>query len=216
MKNILDNSVLVLNSGWQAISFCTMQKALERMNSSKSPRKALKIEYWKNEDGTYDFDKITEMIPLAWEEWIDLPLREFEEECIRTPKSEIRPIRTIICTKYSRMPIKTFRATKRNIYEASNGKDYWTGEDLPFKQATLDHLHPRSKGGGNTWTNLAITSSKVNRLKNDMSVKEFEEKHGYKPHYKLKEPKPVPATLLIKEALFHDWRPFLLNNAKHE
>lgn len=211
--NILNRKVLVLNAAWLPTGTKTVKKVLEDMNSSRKPHKALKIEYALDQHGQPDFSKPVEVIPLAWAEWITLNPRPHDEHVIRTPKLEIRvPTVAIVGSDYNKLPVKTFRPTKKNIYERYGGKDYWTGEQLSYKDCTLDHVHARSKGGYNSWDNLAPTSGKINRLKADMPAEEFTKKYGYKPQYRLHEPPPVTAQVLIAE-ICPDWSMFLVKGS---
>lgn len=184
------------------------------MNSSRHPKKALKIEYIKNKDGTFDFSAPTEVLPLAWNEWITLAPREFDEDSIRTVKMELRiPTVVIVGSRYNKLPVKTFRPTKRNIYNHYGGRCIWTNEIVPYKDATIEHMHPRSRGGDNSWKNLAIAAPQPNREKADRTPEEF----GVKPKYKLSEPTPVTAQMLIR-ATNPDWAIFLShtnNDKKH-
>lgn len=183
------------------------------MNSSKTPKKAIKMEFFQLPDGSYDLNAPTEFLALDWVDWINIPLRPYDpESSVRTAKLEIRAPQVVICSKYNKVPPKTFRPTKKNLYERYGGRCIWTGEIVPYKQATIEHMHPRSKGGKNTWKNLAIAAPKLNRKKSDKSVEEFVSETGMKPKYKLSEPPATSVALLIKEALHPEWRPFLLNN----
>jgi len=209
MHNVINNKVLILNAAWLPIGVLSAKKVLEDMNSSRHPKKAIKIEYLIKKNGEPDYTNPTEIIPLAWDEWVTLCPRECDEDSIRTVSMEIRiPTVAIVGSNYNKLPIKTFRPTKKNLYDKYEGKDFWTGEKLSYCETTIDHIHPKSKGGNNSWGNLAITSAKINRLKSDMDAKEFTIRHGYKPQYKLKNPQPVTAHVLIK-TLNPDWGIFL-------
>jgi hypothetical protein len=209
MYNILNNKVLILNSAWLPIGTLTVKKTLEDMNSSRHPKKAIKIEYLVKKNGEPDYANPTEIIPLAWNEWVTLSPRGFDDCSINTISMEIRvPTVAIVGSNYNKLPIKTFRPTKKNLYDKYNGTDFWTGEKLPYNDTTIDHIHPKSKGGQSGWDNLAITSAKINRLKSDMDAKDFTIKYGYQPQYKLKNPQPVTAHVLIK-TLSPDWGIFL-------
>jgi 5-methylcytosine-specific restriction endonuclease McrA len=203
--NILNRKVILLNAAWLPIGTTTVKNALEDMNSSKQPKKALKIEYLKGENGEYDFSAPSEILPLAWKEWATLSPREFDEDSIRTVSLELRvPTVVIVGSKYNKLPKKTFRPTKRNIYDQYGGRCVWSGEIIPYKSSTIEHMHPRSRGGNNSWSNLALASPELNRLKADRTPEEF----GVVPKYKLKEPKPVTAAFLIKSE-HPDWAIFL-------
>jgi hypothetical protein len=211
----LNQQVLVLNAAWQAIGTTPLCTALSDMNSSKSPKLAIKIEYFKDEEGNYHLDKPTEIIPLGWDEWITLSPREFDVDVVRTPRLEIRVPTVVITKTYSLMPKKTFKPTSRNVYNMYNGICYWSGEKLSFHDASIEHIISKDEwkkknlpGSPNTWKNLAPAKKKINHLKDNMNPKDFEKKYGYKPQYKLKEPKEVPASILIK-ALQPDWSIFV-------
>jgi len=206
MGNILDKKVLLLNAAWLPIGTATVKSVFEDMNSSRHPKKALKIEYAKNAKGEFDFSAPTEVLPLAWAEWETLSPREFDEDSIHTVKLELRvPTVVIVGSKYNKLPVKTFRPTKRNIYNHYQGKCIWTGEVIPYGSVTLEHMQPRSRGGDNSWKNLALASPEANREKADRTPEEF----GVKPKYKLSEPSPVTAQMLIK-ATNPDWAIFLI------
>ena len=211
MSRILNQRVLVLNAGWLAIGFRPLKKVIEDMNSSRSPKKALKIEYGLTPSGEPDYDNITEMLPLGWDDWVTLLPRHFDEDVIRSARMEVRIPTVVIAPNYNKVPIKRFRATKRNIYERYGGKCAYTGRALSYKEATLDHVNPRSRGGGNTWQNLVLSDGPVNRKKADRTPQEA----GMKLLYKPSEPSPVPMQVLIREALHPDWRPFMTENMKN-
>lgn len=206
MSNILNKSVLVLNKAWLPIATCTVKKAFEDLNSSKQPKKALKIEFLKDSKGNYDFSAPTEILPLAWSEWITIAPREFDEDTIHTTKLELRiPTVIIVGSNYNSLPKKTFRPTKRNLYNHYKGRCVWTGEVIPYKTATLEHMHPKSRGGDGSWKNLALATPELNRKKSDRTPEEF----GMIPKYKLSEPAPVTAAMLI-QAVNPDWGIFLM------
>lgn len=206
MGNILNKPVLVLNRAWQPITTVSVKKAFEDMNSSRHPKKALKIEYPKNADGTFDFSNPTEITPISWEEWINIAPREFDEDSMHTVKLNLRiPTVIIVGSNYDKMPVKTFRPSKKNLYDRYGGKCIWTGKSIPYKKATIEHMIPKSRGGKNCWSNLAIADPELNKKKSDRTPEEF----GMPQHYKLTTPKPTPAYLIIKSILCPDWNIFL-------
>ena len=53
---------------------------------------------------------------------------------------------------------------------------YLTGDPLDLADPSsfeLDHIHPRSKGGGNTLDNLGLTTRESNRAKHNMDLEDF-------------------------------------------
>lgn len=45
---------------------------------------------------------------------------------------------------------------------------------------TVDHVHPRSKGGTNTWTNLVASCQRCNHKKGSRDLAEVQERYGMK------------------------------------
>lgn len=214
MNANIHEPVLVLNAAWLPIGTTPLYKALADMSSSRSPKLALKIEYYE-EDGNYFFDKPTEILPLKWEEWITLSPRPYDAFPIRTPKLEVRAPTIVISKSYDKIPKKIFRPTKRNLYNQYNGVCYWTGKKLSYHEMTIEHIVSKDEwsrsgkeGSPNNWKNLAPAHPKINHLKANMNPAEFQKKHGYKPQYPLKEPKSVPASVLI-QAIKPDWAIFV-------
>lgn len=212
--NISKKSVLVLNANWQAINVVSIETALGDMNSRQNPKVALKIEYAKV-NNEWDFSAQTEITPLNFDEWTAISPRDFDTESIRTSNLVLRVPTVIITKSFNKVPKKTFSPTLKNLFERYGGKCYWTGKDLSLKGSNIEHVISKDEwkkkgkqGSPNSWSNLAPSDPAVNSLKGNMSPEEFTAKHGYKPQYKLSEPKPVPASVLIKE-MYPDWAPFL-------
>jgi len=176
------------------------------MSSSKSPKLALKCEYLVDAKGNPDYSTPTEVIPLKWAEWITLSPRPYDEDCIHTVNLQIRiPTVAIVGSKYNKMPVKTFSCTKKNVFEHYNGVCAYSGKKLTYKSMTLDHVLPKSRKGGSGWDNLVPCDGEINRLKADKTPAEA----GLKLKYKLSEPKPMPAELLIRSVVHPDWLHFL-------
>lgn len=71
--------------------------------------------------------------------------------------------------KYVSYPYKKIPLSKQNIFK----RDNFTCAYCPStKDLTLDHIIPKSKGGGNTWLNLTTCCFKCNAKKGDKSLEE--------------------------------------------
>lgn len=208
----LHKSVLIVNSGGIPVDTTTVQDAISDVYTGS--KRAMKIEYWKDENGQYDFSKCVELLPLNFADWSQLGPREFDEFSIKSAKMEIRVPTVVSAPNFHNLNIKTFKPTRKTMFEHYKGVDYWTGKQIPYGKTTKDHVKAKSKKGGNGWDNLAITSSEINLLKGDMSAEEFTKKYGYKPHYQLSEPKPVTAQSLLK-ILNQDWALFIEKNNRN-
>ncbi len=71
---------------------------------------------------------------------------------------------------YVRVPYKEIPLTRRNILE----RDRHTCQYCRYKgeQLTLDHVLPRSRGGGDTWENLVTACVRCNVKKGNRTPKE--------------------------------------------
>jgi 5-methylcytosine-specific restriction endonuclease McrA len=72
--------------------------------------------------------------------------------------------------QYVRVPYKEIPLTRRNILE----RDRHTCQYCHYKgeQLTLDHVVPRSRGGGDTWENLVAACVRCNVRKGNRTPKE--------------------------------------------
>ena len=76
-----------------------------------------------------------------------------------------RPV-VIRLVTYVRIPRDTHRRkiTRRAVF----ARDNWTCQYCPPRsQLTVDHVVPRSKGGGSTWDNIVAACAPCNRRKGD-------------------------------------------------
>ena len=212
--SILNKPVLIVNSGGIPTGETTVQEAISDVYTGS--KRAMKIEYWKDENGQYDFEKCVELLALIFADWSQLGPREFDESCIKSAKMEIRIPTVVSCPNYHNTNVKTFKPTKSGLLQHYDNTDYWTGEKfVSHKKVTIDHLISKDewkrrglRGSPNNWKNLVPTLEKINRLKSNMNPKDFERIYGYKPHYKLSEPKARPTYHGVKSKHI-DWDMFL-------
>jgi CRISPR/Cas system Type II protein with McrA/HNH and RuvC-like nuclease domain len=73
---------------------------------------------------------------------------------------------------------REFNFTQEDVlsYLTANSICYLTGEKIDLTEPStysLDHIHPVSKGGDNSLSNLGLTLKTVNKSKNDLTVTEF-------------------------------------------
>lgn len=81
------------------------------------------------------------------------------------------PLPTVIRLRhYVQVPYKEIPLTRRNILE----RDRQTCQYCSYKgeQLTLDHVIPRSRGGGDTWENLVTACVRCNVKKGSRTPKE--------------------------------------------
>ena len=98
------------------------------------------------EDGqfaTYDFDTWREL-----SEYRKSHFRQEEDDWVRTVNSEIQVPRVIRLLGYDKLPKQTVKFNRRNIFARDNNQCQYCGKRFPTAELSLDHVVPRSQGGG--------------------------------------------------------------------
>lgn len=71
--------------------------------------------------------------------------------------------------KYVVLPYKRIKATRDNIFKRDGHKCIYCDYN---KDLTIDHVYPRSRGGDNSWENLATCCTRCNSNKGDRTIEE--------------------------------------------
>jgi hypothetical protein len=199
--------VLQLNGNWQPIGCKSVKDAIIAMTSvgEQPPALALDISYEKGEDGEYDFSTPTYMNAVGWEDWTQLEPRNYDF-VVHSSKMTLRVPTVIIAPNFRKMPLCKPSATKSNIYERDGGVCQYTGKKLTKGAGNIDHIHPQSRGGKNTWDNMVWCDKTLNSIKGDRTPDEM----GWTLIRKPKEPIPAPISLKYREAKHPTWIPFII------
>ena len=153
MTDMLNQSlVLVLNRNWQAINTRTPREAFCQMASQ--------VAHGLDIDGE---DRIR---PVAWDEWITLPIRN-GDRAVSTVRGCIRVPAVIVAVNYDRLRKRRPKLNARNIRERGCNRCQYTGRLLLPEEGNLDHIVPRSRGGVDSWENLVWSAKEVNQRKAD-------------------------------------------------
>lgn len=201
--------VLSLNRAWQVIGHRTVKQALIALNGGSAglpPALGLDIAYAKLKDNSWNFDQPVYLNPVAWEEWIELPVREFDF-VVSTPKLQIRVPTVIVSTQFDRMPMRIPRVSRAAIYARDGGVCQYTGEYVGKDGGNLDHIIPRDRGGRDSFENLVwakreVNSRKANRLPHEAGLRLLRRPAA---------PATMPVTATIREPKHPDWRHFLMH-----
>lgn len=209
MSFLNSNNVLVLNSLWQIIGTLTPKKAIvamcsENLNSDVPVAKSIDVQYEVNLDGTLNLEKMINLMPLSFIDWLNVPIRESIDNIVHTSKLQIR-CPTVIVTNYSKMPMKRFKPTKSVLYEMQKGICGYTGELISPKQGNIEHKTPKSFGGDNSFENLMFVNKEINFKRGNRNLQEL----GLIPLFYHKTPKLIPANYTIKKLIHPDWRWFM-------
>lgn len=170
MRSLKKNSkyVLALNKAWLPVDIISSKDCFRLL--CKAHAKAL-----ETVDGTYMMYSI--------DSWLDLKASEGYNK-MNTVSMEIPVPEIIILTEYEKIPQRFVKFSKSNLLIRDDYECAYCGCDLDLDTATIDHIHPSSKGGGTSWENCTSACKKCNHTKgNELPVGEF------KPNKKAKEPR---------------------------
>lgn len=210
MSDFMDkSSVLVLNSIYQPIGTVTPKRALLALSSGidegKYSAKAIDVIYANKSDGSFDLENVLTFATYSFDEWLMVDFREGLDKAVHTSRLKIR-CPTVIITSYSKMPMRRLRPTKTLLYEIQKGICGYSGKKMSIKQMNIEHKHPRSLGGKETFQNLMVVDKEINNKRGNKPLEEL----GLKPLFNHNEPKPTPIAYVIKNAIHPDWTYFML------
>ena len=192
MTDILNKATVpVLNRNWQAINVRTPAEAFCQMATNVAT--GLEIEREEH------------IRPVAWDEWIRLPIRE-QDDAVHTVRGPIRVPTVIVAVNFAKVPKKRPKLCARTIRERDGNRCQYTGRLLHPNEGSLDHVVPRSRGGQDAWENLVWSAKYVNQRKADRLPHEA----GLKLLRVPRAPKELPVTEFIRKSpRVADWELFL-------
>lgn len=95
-------------------------------------------------------------------------VEKYPDTKLRTVDKEYDAPSVIRTKRFVRAQYKRVPLTKRNIYIRDNYTCGYTGKRLTdYSKLSIDHIIPRSKGGGHTWDNVVTCEQKLNEEKGD-------------------------------------------------
>ena len=69
--------------------------------------------------------------------------------------------------------IKTVKYSRQNIYRRDKNECQYCGDHCGKEIRTLDHVHPRSKGGKSTWQNVVTSCKYCNCKKGNQTLEQL-------------------------------------------
>ena len=148
----LDASVLVLNRCYMAVHIIPVRRAFCLLFKELAEVVTL-------DDGRYlshDF--------RSWREVSEARARfkDPDDDYIRTIHFEIQVPRVIRLLTYDRLPRTKIKFNRRNIFARDGNRCQYCGRRFPTGELSLDHVMPRSRGGGTDWENIVCACVRCN------------------------------------------------------
>ncbi len=128
---------------------------------------------------------------------------EKKEMAIRSASTRLPWPTVIRLNFYVKVPFQKVMLNRKNILKRDGYKCAYCGRsDLPL---TIDHVIPRSKGGGETWENLVAACYRCNNKKGNRTPKEAGMPLLIKPY----RPSHIMFLKNSVNRLDEAWKPFL-------
>ncbi len=192
----LDSHVLVLNKHYAAIRVVSAKRAFSML--FREIAEIISVE--DQQYASHDFD--------SWREVSEFRSRFEREhhEWVRCVRFELAVPRVIRLLFYDRLPKRSVRFSRRNIYARDRNRCQYCGKRFSTSELSLDHIVPRSQGGRATWENIVCCCVKCNTQKGGRTPQQAHMKLITKPV----KPKFSPVvTLRLSSKKYASWREFL-------
>jgi len=196
MTNPLGVSILVLNRNYVAVHVINVRRALSLLFRELAEVVHLEEGQYAN----YNFE--------SWREISELKAayKAPDDDWIRAVNFEIQVPRVIRLLFYDRFPKHSVRFNRRNIFARDGNRCQFCGKRFPTSELSLDHVVPRSRGGGMTWENVVCSCVRCNVKKGGRTPDEAH-MHLIKPPVK---PKRSPQLAIkLGNPKYDSWKDFL-------
>lgn len=112
-------------------------------------------------------------VKLLFAEKAEKPHNHTDCYKIKTTSGYFELPSVIILREYVRVPyFRSKSPSKRNVYRRDGNRCQYCGCHLNSKNASIDHVMPRSRGGGHTWNNIVSACKPCNRKKSNRTPDE--------------------------------------------
>lgn len=198
----MDCHVLMLNAHYAPLRIISVRRAfsllLKRDHADEHVAEVISVE-----DGrytAYDFDDWRELSEFR---------RAFEpavHDWVRTVRYDIAVPRIVRVLSFHKQPRQQVKLNRRNIYARDLNRCQYCGKHFSGSELSIDHVVPRSQGGGNTWTNVVCCCVRCNVRKGGRTPAEA----GIRLINKPVRPKYSPViSVSLSRAKYASWQQFL-------
>ncbi|MFN7439028.1 MAG: HNH endonuclease, partial [Phycisphaerales bacterium] len=198
LAGALDSKVLVLNKLYMAVRVISARRAFCML--ARDLAEVINVE-----DGryvNYDFSSWSELAQFQ---------EQFERdkhEWVRTVRFQIAVPRIIRLLGYDRLPAQIVKLNRRNLFARDRNTCQYCGAHYPTSELSIDHVKPRSLGGGDSWENLVCACIRCNARKGGRTPEQARMKLIRKPVM----PKRNPLIALrLGQDKYSSWKAFLDN-----
>jgi 5-methylcytosine-specific restriction endonuclease McrA len=192
----LDASVLVLNRFYSPVhvisarrAFCLLFKGLAEVVTLDEGRYlSFDFQGWR---------EASETRALA---------RGPDDDFVRAVHFSVQVPRVVRLLAYDRFPRHRVKFNRRNIFARDGHRCQYCGLRFATSELSLDHVLPRSRGGGADWLNIVSACRKCNLRKGGRTPREA----GMRLLREPEQPRTSPSLRLkLSQRRYRSWRSFL-------
>jgi 5-methylcytosine-specific restriction endonuclease McrA len=143
---MLNSSVLVLNRAFFPVHVTTARRGLCLLYAGLA--QAINAQY-----EMFDYPS-----------WSALSVGE-GDEAVGLVGRAMKVPRVLVLVAYDRVPRRTVRFSRRNVFIRDGGTCQYCGRAFPTSELNLDHVIPRSRGGKTAWDNIVCSCVPCNKRK---------------------------------------------------
>ena len=151
---ILERPVLTLNRRWNAIQTTTVKEAIALV--SKGSARIIDPETFEAHD------------LRSWADASKLKAK-LTDSIVRSPSISLLAPEVIVLTGYEGLGERSVVFSRRNIFKRDRYTCQYCGKQPGPDSLTIDHLHPKSKGGASSWENCVLACLSCNKRKADLT-----------------------------------------------
>lgn len=157
---MVNGQVLVLNRHYQPVNVTNVRRAFIMLYLDLA--RAVDKDY-----SVFDFDAWARLAPRG--------------ETLRSVSREFRVPRVIVLQTYDRMPIGQIRFSRGNVFVRDSYTCQYCQRTLRPTDLNLDHVLPKSRGGGTSWENVVTSCIPCNLKKGRRTPEEANMRLAKKP-----------------------------------
>lgn len=150
---------LVLNKGWTPVGTIELQRAIIMLFS----------QYANGEPKARIIDPQSYQT-FTWDDWAKLkPL--MTDDAIHAANISFKVPEVVLLTRYDKMPKPKNQCSRRNLYKRDEMTCQYCGCKPGSQELTIDHVLPKSQGGGTSWENCVLACVDCNSYKANRTPK---------------------------------------------
>ena len=193
----MQSSVLVLNRLYVAIQVMSVKRAFCLL--CKDLAEVISVE--NGSYAAYSFSTWKEV-----SEFKSLAEQAQEDDWIQAVNFKIQVPRVIRLLNYDLFPKNVVKFNRRNIFLRDENRCQYCYHKFPTCQLSLDHVIPKSRGGGTTWENIVCACLKCNVRKGGRTPQEAGMRLRRKPFKPKRSPVLCQQLTSVK---YQSWKAFL-------